>query len=171
MSVFNGIKENDVVRIKFKDLKELYSDLDSLHTLMDDVLSHNMRAFLHGGQFVVISPAQTDTQKKEEYLYIENHLDGSCMNAYESMVESIEVVTDVPTFKNNEMGILITRLDNQLLINGHPLKNIDEQRQHILQHRGNKDIKPNDGLTQFREFIESWLMDVAADEAMNEEQD
>lgn len=171
MSIFNGIKSNDVVKVKFKELKEMYTDLDSLYTLMDDGFQYNMRAVLNGGQFIVLDGPQLNNFNKKEYIRIENHLDNATLDLYEEFIDKLEIVTDIPTFKNSEMGLLITRLDNQLIINGTPLKYVPEDMKkmpilNVAKHATGP--TPNGGLKEFREFMESWIMDMATEEVMGE---
>lgn len=170
MSIFNGIKENDIVEIKFRDMKDVYHDLDSLKEY-DDLysLSYNMRAILHGGMFHVIRPPEQHPLNKKYYITIGNHLDNSdSWQVYEDIVDTIKTHSDVPSFTSKQHGFNIVRLNNQLIINGDPLKKWKKERQQQIRNNHFDDGKEDDDLDEFKEFIEKWLVDVATEEAMGE---
>lgn len=167
MSMFNGIKKDDLVRIKFKDLKLLYSNLSDLSNKMEEYnYRGNIKSMLTGGIFQVnIGPTKDTTKGGLEFIMIDCHLDDDQLRVYEEMIESISVVGDAPSFKSGEHGFNIVRQGNILIINGRPLAATDPYTLNNSPGPGENKVDGNIG--DFREFIEAWLIDVATEEALS----
>lgn len=170
-----GIRKNDIVRIKFKNLNDIIDSGDMpFHDLDDQLsLSNNMRAYYSGGDFVVdeeFSSENTDP-KFGEGIRIKNHFDHNYdFMTYESCVDSIEVINDSRRFVSKEMGLVVIKVEGELFINGEPLiGDIHDKKKDFERYekRKNPDAEfkhPNMALLS---IFEEFITDLAMKESFN----
>jgi hypothetical protein len=121
-----GVKKNDIIRVKFKNLNSLIKDSKMPFSDLDDLvrLSNNMRAYYNGGDFVACE--DFDAKNSHDFLgdaiHASNHLDHDYdFHIYDYCIESIEIVNDARRFVCTEMDLIVVRVDDELYINGKPL--------------------------------------------------
>lgn len=165
-----GIKKNDVVRIKFKNLNDIIESSDMpFHELDDHLrLSGNMRAYYNGGDFLVCADFSSEDAEGEfgEGVRISNHFDHSYdLTVYESTIESIHVVNESRKFVSKDMDLIVVKVDGELFINGEPLiGDVNDKKRDFdrYEKRKNPDSEfkhPNMALLNiFEEFIADLAM-------------
>ena len=145
MSILNGIKEGNVVRIKFKSIPDITKGMKIqgiLDNLDDYDIGSNINAIIIGGDYVTVS---MDLKHKTPYIEIDNHLDGGTMVVYEKMVDTIEVIEVANKFVSEDCGIMMIQVEDKLYINGVRLENDD------YEHADDLDKTQLDRFTAFME--------------------
>jgi hypothetical protein len=116
-SVFDGIKEGNVVRLKLKNLFNS-SDLLRLKNIVGNYcIGSNVLLFAaRGGDFLV---SEVDTLTKT--ISITNTLDESDCTLIEEMIESIEVIEPTYKFISQDAVMSLMYINGSICINGQTL--------------------------------------------------
>jgi hypothetical protein len=158
-----GIKKNDVVRIKFKDINSIiknsgipFQDLD------DDLrLSSNMRAYFNGGDFLVSEDFDTSLKDSVfgDCVVLKNHFDfDNNLQIYEYTIDTIDIVNDARRFVSSDLDLIVVRVEDELFINGQPLigDELQKKKDHDRYKKNNEKPYENENrrlLSIFEEFI------------------
>jgi hypothetical protein len=169
-----GIKKNDIVRVKFKDLNSIvkqsglpFQDLDELLRL-----SSNMRAYYNGGDFLVSEDFDRDNFDSTigDAIEVKNHFDNDySFLIYEFAIESIEIVNDARRFISSDFDIVVVRVDDELFINGKPV--IGDEREKRKEHNRYKKKEDDQYVNQGRKLLkifEEFITDLAVSDSIND---
>ena len=162
-----GIKKNDIVRIKFKDLNTLVLGSNMTFGDLDESLrlTSNMRAYYNGGDFLV-----GEDFNKENYcsilgdaISVKNHFDHDYdFLVYDFSLESIEIVSDARRFVSSELDLIVVRVDDELFINGKPLiGDIAEKKKDFSRRSKNDGVEFEDKNMALLKIFEEFITDMA----------
>lgn len=148
MANFSNIKVGDVVRVKFKDVKDiLQKDISTGKSMIANWrLSNNLLALHSGGDFLV-----NDINTKEKTITLENHLDEDEFEIVEGMVESLELIDVSNKFVSQWHGVNLVILDDSIYINGRELRDEGDEKH----------------LTNFLYCVERYMTSRALEQSLN----
>ena len=128
MSKISGLKKGDIVRIRFKEMRDIVGtkkiskrNNKSYAMISEWDLGANILAFTYGGDFLVKD--DSPSLGKAQVITLLNHLDGGEFEVPEEIVESLEVVDAAQRFISEEHKLAIILNDNDIYINGEKLSN------------------------------------------------
>jgi len=154
VSMFDGLKIGDVVRLKFKCIDDLIKMRDSVGYTSEMVdrysVGSNLKAMLNGGDFIIkeINDSFLNSDgvsKKVKALEIDNYLDDNVFTVYEDMLATLEVIEVSFSFKSSTHGFMISQIGSALYINGRALINDKDDFQDMFK------------LNKFVSFMEHYL--------------
>ena len=160
-------QKNEVVRIKFKTINDIMSQStrDFCGTEEYYALRPNIKAYLHGGDFIVSEEVDLDDHddKKTYYISVQNHLDKHYgFDVHDEVIESVEIISDAERFSSHNHGILAVRVDDEMYINGRPLiwDEDDQARRSLKRGYGDEDAYKNPNRKLLKMF-ENFIADLA----------
>jgi len=169
-----GIKKNDIVRVKFKNLNSIvkesclpFQDLDELLRL-----SSNMRAYYNGGDFLVSEDFDRDNfdSTMGDAIEVKNHFDNDySFLIHEFAIESIEIVNDARRFISSDFDMGVIRVDDELFINGKPI--IGDEREKKKEYNRYKKKEDDQYVNQGRKLLkifEEFITDLAVNDSIND---
>lgn len=151
-----GIKEEDIIFIKFKPLSEIIKfyqneGYSGATFLQESQCDSHLTAILEGGYFRVQNTAtgndrrnfpqdkilkRADNNKKPQEISIDNHLaeDSDYFSFNETIVESIRVEHDAQeSYFSDKFGISLMKIDGALYINNERVQKSDTKLLDILE--------------------------------------
>jgi len=170
-----GIKKNDIVRIKFKDLNRLVEQSNMAFQDLDESigLSRNMRAYYNGGDFLVSLDFDRDNTDSflGDAIEVKNHFDNDySFLVYEFAIESIEIVNDARRFISSELDLIVIRVEDELFINGRPV--VGDEPEKIKQHKRYNKKDNGEYVNENRKLLkifEEFIADLAVKESIKNE--
>ncbi len=172
---FDGIKEGDIVRIKFKSMSDItkYKKITGkLQYLSEYDIGGNINALLTGGDYVVVS--MSEPSAPTPYMTIDNHHDGGVFSVYEEMIETIETIEVANKFLSETHGVLIIQVEDKLYINGELLQNNSQGIFNLKAIKSLGGVPASDEeeigeLDQFTQFMEKWLVAKAFEGSLDDD--
>ena len=165
MSKFNGIKEGDVVRIKFRSMQDITKEMKmttKLQYLSEYDIGTNINALMLGGDFVVICAKEAQA-KTDAHIEIDNHHDGGSFHAHEEIIDTIEAIEVANKFVSDEHGIIMIQVADKIYINGELLENQEDEQ--FLDESEKKQ------LDKFTAFMEKYVIAAAFEGSLEDEDD
>ncbi len=172
-----GVKKNDIVRIKFKNLNAIIKDSNMPFQDLDEHLrlSSNMRAYYNGGDFLVSEDFNKDdfTEFFGDVIHLKNHLDSDYgFEVCEYTIETIEIVNDARRFVSSDLDLIVVRVEDELYINGQPI--IGDELQKKKEHNRYKSKKDSEEeyVNENRKLLkifEEFITDIAMKDSINTE--
>jgi hypothetical protein len=130
MSKISGLKKGEIVRIKFKEMRDIVSmrSKNKSYALIGEWdLGSNVLAFTYGGDFLIKEDV-TQAANKEEVLELINHLDGGTFDIPDEVVDTLEIIDAAAKFVSEEHNLILVMSENDLFINGEKLENNKEEK-------------------------------------------
>jgi hypothetical protein len=131
MNKISGVKKGDIVRIKFKDMRDIVNTKETnkrnhkTYTIVSEwELGANILAFTYGGDFLVKEDAPS--ANKDQSLELVNHLDGGEFDVPERIIDSLEIVDAAHRFVSEEHKVAMIMTETDIFINGVKVENCDD---------------------------------------------
>jgi hypothetical protein len=157
MSKIAGLKKGEIVRIKFKEMRDIVSlrSKNKSYALINEWdLGSNILAFTYGGDFLIKEDV-TCSPNKEEVLELINHLDGGAFDIPDEVVDTLEIIDAAAKFVSEEHNLILVMSENDLFINGEKLEN----------------NKEDNLLDNFVIFVEKYLMNRVVNASLKDADD